>query len=245
MAKEQESKETAAPPSGDTGDKTYSKTEVDALVATETEKRKEAERASTKHSERVKALETSQGNWQSDIQNLRTELTQGMQLMAGLAVDGRPPEDAETLTPGEKGDAIKRTQALIADNETKRKQTEYNNKANALWTRAQNLGLPLDSDEIDDIQDLLERGRFDRAERKTSKLESARKEAPPKETDEDRQSAAETRAMEIVKEKFPDALLTETGGPSASSLSARDAKQAYIKGEITAEQAKERGANFD
>ncbi len=71
------------------------------------------------------------------------------------------------------------------------------------------------------------------------------KTVEPKESEEERQSAAEARAMEIVKEKFPDALVTETGGPSASSLSARDAKQAYIKGEITAEQAKERGANFD
>ena len=57
---------TAVPSSEDTGDKTYTQAEVDALVNPEVEKRKDAERASTKHGERAKALEADLASRASD-----------------------------------------------------------------------------------------------------------------------------------------------------------------------------------
>ena len=222
MEKEAETQQ-AVPPKGDTGseeEKTFTQTEVDALLAPEVEKRKDAERASTKHSERVKGLEASQ----ADIQSLRQEMTENMQLLAGLAAEGRSPESAGELEPDERGAYIKKAQAQIAANAAKREQVEYNRKADEQWARVQKLGLTPEDDTYDDILDLLERGKLDRATRKIDKLEPKTKEPDEKRPLTEEQE--EEIARKVAERK--GSLATDTGGPSGGGkkgLTVEDVKK--------------------
>lgn len=210
-------KETAESPTGDTGEqeKAYTQADVDALLAPEIEKRKVAERASSMHGEKVKQLEASQGDWQSDIQTLRQEMTQNMQLMAALASEGRPPEDTEGLSPTEKGDYLKKAQALIAQNEAKRTEQAYFRKCDAIYARAEKL-YGDDIDALHNIRNLIRSRDLDLAEKKIARAEAKLgEEGKPPESEEERQKAIEEEARRQLEEK--GLLKTDISGPSGAS----------------------------
>lgn len=196
---------------------------------------------------RVKQLEGSQGDWQSEIQTLRQDMTQNMQLMAAMAYEGRPPEAAEDLSTVEKGDALKRTQAFIvqetAKNEAKRKEQDYFRKADAIYARAEKL-YGDDVDTLHSIRNLIRAKDLDLAEKKIDKAEAKMTEEP---TESKEPEGTFEKRLEEEKRKWAEEeglLTTETGGPSASSMSAQEAKKEYIAGNITDEEAKRRGADF-
>lgn len=224
MVEKKEPEKTAEPPTGDTGEQEerLTRAEADVLV---TEKTKGLERAVSEKAEEIRKLEASRGDWQSDIQTLRQEMTENMQLMAAMAYEGRPPEDAEGLSTAEKGDALKRTQAFIAQNEAKRKEQDYFRKADAIYARAEKL-YGDDIDTLHNIRNLIRSRDFDLAEKKIAKAEAnLSEEEKPKESEEDRQKTLDEGVLAKLKQDYPDLYKTDTGGPSAGGKRSFTAEQ--------------------
>jgi len=212
MVKKEESEKTAESPTGDTEEQEerLTRAEADALV---TEKTKGLERAISEKAEEIRRLEASQGNWQSEVQTLRQEMTQNMQLMAALAAEGRLPEDAEGLSSTERGDYHKKAQALIAQNEAKRKEQEYFRKADAIYAKAEKL-YGDDVDALHNIRNLIRARDLDLAEKKIAKVAEV---AEPKGSEEERQKTIEEGVLAKLKQDYPDLYKTDTGGPSAGT----------------------------
>lgn len=215
MVKKEEPEKTAAPPTGDTGEQEerLTRAEADALV---TEKTKGLERAVSEKAEQIQRLEASRGDWQSEIQTLRQDMTQNMQLMAAMAYEGRPPEAAEDLSSTERGDALKKTQAFIAQEaaktEAKRKEQDYFRKADAIYAKAEKL-YGDDIDALHNIRNLIRNRDLDLAEKKIAKAETKVVEPEVKESEEDKRKAIDEAARKMLEDTGQ--LKTDTGGPSA------------------------------
>ena len=190
---------------------------------------------------------------EQDNQDLRASISDRaserdfQKAMLSVLAEGRgeTEENTETSVKANMPTLLKQFDEREKTREAKRQQAESQRIGEKYQRRVESLGLTPKDKAYREVYRDVQSGLYEFADAQLDELETVQKKTPPKESDEERQSAAEARAMEIVKEKFPDALLTETGGPSASSLSAQEAMKAYGKGEITAQQARERGANFD
>lgn len=155
---------------------------------------------------------------------------------------------------GEPDPVIARLETELA--QRKRKQTQ---EAQLRWQeqvtqqhrekfdqRIQEAGLDPNDERLDDFQDAFEDaqedGRFGKAERKLNRILSKVKEPKGKgksETDEER---IERLAEEKLRAKMEEQglLITETGGPSASSGSWLEFEKRYIAGKVPPEEYEKR-----
>lgn len=218
--------EKAVPSSEDTGDKTYTQTEVDALRADDVEKRKDAERASSKHGERVKTLEASQGNWQSDIQTLRTEMQQNVQLLTGIALDSKSP-DSE-LDPNEQGAYIKKAQEAIAktakDAEVKRQDTEDRRIGEQYQKEVEDLGLTTKDKTYREIYQYVRERNFQFADAVIAEVKTA-KANEPKGSEEDKEKAIEEAARKMLEDSGQLKAPISTPSGSTGGLTIEEVKK--------------------
>lgn len=161
-----------------------------------------------------------------------------------LLIDERRSKVSEF---GEADPIIPRLETVIAkrkEAQVKAKQEAYYRQADAVYKSAEEV-FGDDVDTLHIIRTYIRAGDFDLAEKKIAKA-SKPTEPKGKEVEGTEDERFEKRLEEKKREWAEEhgLLTTETGGPSASSMSAQDAMAKYIAGEISAEEAKKRGADF-
>ena len=176
---------------------------------------------------------------ETDLQQMRErndqltsdkEITQA--LIATLATQqGRSEEEVSEDIRTNKPNLLAQYQTILQGQEAQRKVKSYQSRVEAL-------NLTSNDEEYLDIKDLVETGKYDRAELKLRKLEKAKesgKETEPegnKETEEERiDRLAEEKSRRTLEER--GLLTTETGGPSAASHAFKEVEKAYAEGKIT------------
>lgn len=150
---------------------------------------------------------------------------------------------------GEADPIIPRLETVIAkrkEAQVRAKQEAYYRQADVVYKSAEEV-FGDDVDTLHTIRTYIRAGDFDLAEKKIAKAKSSKPIEPKEKEGEDTEDERFEKRLEEKKREWAEEhglLTTETGGPSASSMSAQDAKAKYIAGEITAEEAKRRGADF-
>ena len=132
---------------------------------------------------------------------------------------------------------------LAADAQRKQKADadaarEYNQRADAVYAQAQSIFGDGEEEKLEDIEDLLKTGNLARAEQRIAR---ASKSKSPASVDIQKAIADGIQA-ELQKRGLLD---SDTGSPGGGQLSATEAMAKYGRGEISAEEARKQGANFD
>lgn len=166
-----------------------------------------------------------------DNQRLRGQLnkrdgdTDLSKALLGILADQRnqPVDEFEETVRKNQPDLVKQYDEITQRSAEKKSQEEYAVKADDVWTRAKNLGLPDDHDVLLDIYDYLADGKIHRAETKLRKLEVA-KEVKPTETKEPTyEEGLEEGKRKAMEES--NQLMSDTGKSSAGSGEVLTAKQ--------------------
>lgn len=185
---------------------------------------------------------------QANIETRLEELGERMELLAtAWATSSGQSEDSLDTYKEQKRDVLEDLRKVKQDQDKKRKedqlkveQEEYIRNCDAIHARAKEVFAD-NEDAIFQVRAYLRSGDLDLAESKIAKAEVSKK--TPTESSEARiERLAEEKAR--ARWEKEDLLETDTGGPSASSVSAMDATEKYIKGQITAEEAIKRGAQL-
>ena len=219
-----------------------SQEEIDALVATAAEKGKaEAweeyqgiQRVVSQKDQRIKELE------EREAQPSKTTDDDLIQIL----IEERKGKTSEY---GEADPLIPRLESIVSKRKQAQSQVQvasFNRKADAVYKQAEEIYGEDDVDNLHSIRTLIRAGDFDLAEKKLARV--PKKEEPKKE--EKQEAKDDTFVSDEAKRKWMEEhgmLESETGLPSASSMSRQDAMKKYIGGEITADEAQKRGVVFD
>jgi len=184
---------------------------------------------------------------QTDLNSRLDDLDERLKILAAMQAEGIRGEEAEDITPEKRKGLLDHYETIEKQQADKRKQAEvkaqqddYNQKADALYTRAK-ITFKDDEEGLEKIEDLLASGRFDRAEKKVANAEGS---LPKGENEADRiERLAEEKLLAKMKEK--GMLPSDNSEPSGVGTSASKAMEEYVKGKITAEAAKKRGCVFN
>ena len=192
---------------------------------------------------------------QTDLESRIAGIQDTMELLAGAIQARGEIEETDFETRETK---VKKGQDILGEmkkrrdaDDAKRKQEEnlrisqeYNQKADALYTRAK--AVFGEGDEtLERVEDLLIAGRLERAETRVSKAESA-KGVKGNKTMETEEQRIERRASERLQAELEKRGLLEefTSAPSGKMTSIAEATKLYKDGEITVEEARKRGVIF-
>ena len=189
---------------------------------------------------------------QTDLNNRLDDLDDRLKILAAIQAEGIGGEETEEITPEKKQGLLHRYETLEQQQAEKRKQAEikaqqddYNRQADAIYARAK-VALKDDEEGLEKIEDLLASGRgLERAEKKVAKAEASSSKG---ETEAERiERLAEAKAEEKLRAKMEEKgmLTSDNNLPSGTGTSATKAMAEYVKGNISAEEAKKRGCVFD
>ena len=173
---------------------------------------------------------------QIDLQTRLDNFEDKLKILAVAQSMGRPEESLEGMSDKEKQDLLskfddidKRYKETVKETEGKRQQTEYQEKADVIWNRAEKLGLTDEDDDYWFIWDALAKdGNLRKAEVTVSKLEQIKQVKPlaNQETEEELEARLEKKFMEKH-----GLLITDPAIPSGRSKSSDDIRERYINGD--------------
>ena len=187
------------------------------------------------------------------IEQTISGLEERMDLLATAIATGARPDDAGLEE--NKQSVLNALQQKRREQEVRKRQdaeaeaqNEFTRRADEIYGRAETI-YGEDEDALYNIRSLIRAGDFDLAERKINKAAKA-KEQPP--VDKDKSKETEEQKIErLANEKMQKfledrgLLTTETNITGSSAATSQQAMERYIKGKITASEAKKLGAKFD
>lgn len=211
-------KEKAVPSSEDTGDKTYTQTEVDALRADDVEKRKDAERASTKHGEKVKTLEANLADRESDKDFQRAMLSV---LAQGR---GESEEELESSVKANQPDLLKQFDEREKAKEVKRQDTEDRRIGEQYQKEVEDLGLTTKDKTYREIYQYVRERNFQFADAVIAEVKTA-KAKEPKGSEEDKEKAIEEAARKMLEDSGQLKAPISTPSGSTGGLTIEEVKK--------------------
>ena len=201
---------------------------------------KNEQRVSSRKEQEIQSL-------QGRISDMGSSNEMSQAMMALLAQQsGRSAEEIEGEVQANKPDLLKGFQALQQKAKIDKQQDEAKKIGEQYRKRVEALGLTSKDKAYREIYRDVREGNFEFADVAIAALEAEKAKQvaeQPQGTEDERFE----RRLEEEKRKWAEEeglLTTETGGPSASSMSAQEAKKEYIAGNISDEEAKRRGADF-
>ncbi len=144
-----------------------------------------------------------------------------------------------------RNEAARLEQQEIREVQIRKQGTITQGEREKIDQKIRSAGLDPNDEVFDTVNDAFEyardvNGNFDKAHLRLDRI--LNKQKPKKEAPEVKEQDVDESARKMLEEK--GLLKTDTGGPSASAMSAQKAMQEYGAGNITAEEAKKRGAKF-
>lgn len=232
-----------------------SKEELDALIAVA------AEKAKLEAQDEYRGIQRTVSKKDREIEELRKRVSQPPETTEDLGIYEAMIADRQGRADYESNDPVI-TQLQAKLNAAKQKQTRDNQAryqervTRESWDKCSKLiedaGLDLEDEKLDDFHDAFDdakdTGRFERAERKLSRILGKVKPKEKTESEDERiERLADAKSEEKLLAKMgkKDMLSTDTIEPSGVGTSATKAMEEYVKGKITAEEAKKRGCVFD
>jgi len=232
-----------------------SKEELDALIAVA------AEKAKLEAQEEYRGIQRTVSKKDREIEELRKRVSQPPETTEDLSIYEAMIADRKGRAEYESNDpVIAQLEAKL--NAAKQKQTRDNQAryqervTRESWDKCSKLiedaGLDLDDEKLDDFRDAFDdakdTGRFERAERKLNRILGKVKPEAKGETEAERiERLAEAKSEEKLLAKMAKKGMVDTDNsePSGVSTSTTKAMEEYVKGKITAEEAKKRGCVFN
>ena len=193
--------------------------------------------------EKDKEIKRRQG-----LEQTITGIEERIELLATAMATGSRPD--ETGLTDSKDEVLKALKQKKQEQDTKRKmddelsaQMEFTKRADEIYGKAETI-YGEDEDSLFNIRSLIRAGDLDLAERKLNKAAKAKETTTEKkETEEQRIERLATERLQKELEKR-GLLTSETNHPSGGNLTKQQAMERYIKGEITADEAKKAGVSF-
>src|SRR3990167_189985 len=193
--------------------------------------------------EKDKEIKRRQG-----LEQTITGIEERIELLATAMATGSRPD--ETGLTDSKDEVLKALKQKKQEQDTKRKmddelsaQMEFTKRADEIYGKAETI-YGEDEDSLFNIRSLIRAGDLDLAERKINKAAKAKETTTAtKETEEQRIERLATERLQKELEKR-GLLTSETNHPSGGNLTKQQAMERYIKGEITADDAKKAGVSF-
>lgn len=171
------------------------------------------------------------------------EMSQAMLAMVAQQ-SGRSETEISEEVQANKPDLLKEFRAIQTKAKADRQMEDARKIGESYQRRVEALGLTPKDKAYREIFRDVQSNNLEFADAQITELEAAKVKEVPQGTEEERF----TKKLAEEKRKWQEdegLLSTETGSPNASTLSAQEAMAEYIKGKITAAQAKDRGADFN
>jgi ABC-type nitrate/sulfonate/bicarbonate transport system substrate-binding protein len=199
-----------------------------------------------------KKYQDEQGGVRSELASLKSDMAAQVELIKILAAgqsQGITVDDVDSMSPKAKVDLVKEFENRQAfkkqQEDTLRKQEEFNAKANDIYSRAEKV-YGDDVDALHSFRNLIRNGDFDLAEKKLVKAEAkveTQVTDKKQETDEEKTKRMEAEIEKRILTKY-NLLDTETGLPAGKAGTKEEAYAKYARGEMTTEEAKKAGITF-
>jgi len=220
--------------------KTYTQEELEAQIA----QAKEEEQNKYKGYQRVVSAR------EREIERLKMQVAQPTSHADELLLEELEARQTEL---GETNPRIAKLRAEIAkekQREAQQAQIQWQERMTQEWRdkfdqRIKEAGLDPDNEKFDDFHDAFEDaqedGRFGKAERKLNRILATKPKEKPV-TDDKYAKLLDEEKRKWMEEQ--GLLVTNAGGPSASSPSVKEATAKFARGELTEEQARKAGVKF-
>ena len=194
--------------------------------------------------EKDKEIKRRQG-----LEQTITGIEERIELLATAMATGSRPD--ETGLTDSKDEVLKALKQKKQEQDSKRKvdeelsaQMEFTKRADEIYGKAETI-YGEDEDSLFNIRSLIRAGDLDLADRKINKAAKAKETTTIKKEETEEQRIERLATEKLQKELEKRGLLTsETNHPSGGNLTKQQAMERYIKGEITADEAKKAGVSF-
>jgi len=194
--------------------------------------------------EKDKEIKRRQG-----LEQTITGIEERIELLATAMATGSRPD--ETGLTDSKDEVLKALKQKKQEQDTKRKmddelsaQMEFTKRADEIYGKAETI-YGEDEDSLFNIRSLIRAGDLDLADRKINKAAKAKETTTIKKEETEEQRIERLATEKLQKELEKRGLLTsETNHPSGGNLTKQQAMERYIKGEISADEAKKAGISF-